>query len=81
METKRFFEVFNTLSTDEDLRILFFETDVRKISVNHNKTLLRIYITSDHIIEKKEILRMERLMGWPDAISAWAARRRSSFSE
>ena len=62
MEIKLFFEVFNTLVTDEELKILFQEVNVKKVSVNRNKTLLRVFILSDHIIEKKYILKMERLI-------------------
>ena len=62
METKQFFEVFNTLSVDEGLHLLFAEVDVKKVTVNRNKTILRIYILSDHLIEKKEVLKMERLI-------------------
>ncbi|MBR3635099.1 MAG: PolC-type DNA polymerase III, partial [Lachnospiraceae bacterium] len=42
--------------------MLFQEVNVKKVSVNRNKTLLRIFILSDHIIEKKYILKMERLI-------------------
>ena len=62
METKVFFDVFNTLVVDDDQRIMFSEVNVKKVSVNHSKTLLRIYILSDHLIEKKDILKMERLI-------------------
>ena len=62
MEIKLFFEVFNTLVTDDELKILFQEVNVKKVSVNRTKTLLRIFILSDHIIEKKFILKMERLI-------------------
>ena len=62
MEIKLFFEVFNTLVTDDELKILFQEVNVKKVSVNRTKTLLRIFILSDHIIEKKYILKMERLI-------------------
>lgn len=62
METKLFFEVFNTLSVDDSLHLLFSEVNVKKVSVNHNKTLLRVYILSDHLIEKKDIYKMERLI-------------------
>ena len=62
METKQFFEVFNTLSVDEGLHLLFAEVDVKKVTVNRNKTILRIYILSDHLIEKKDVLKMERLI-------------------
>ena len=62
METKQFFEVFNILSVDEGLHLLFAEVDVKKVTVNRNKTILRIYILSDHLIEKKDVLKMERLI-------------------
>jgi len=60
MEPKEFFEVFNTLLIDEELRLVFEEVIVKKISVNHNKSLLRVYTLSDHIIDKKDVFKMER---------------------
>ena len=60
MESKLFFETFNTIKADEELRILFENVVVKKVSVNINRTLLRVFIFSDHLIEKKDILKMER---------------------
>lgn len=62
MEPKLFFETFNTIKADEELRILFENVVVKKVSVNVNRTLLRVFIFSDHLIEKKDIVKMEKMI-------------------
>ena len=60
MEPKRFFQIFNTLVVSEDQRTLFEEVIGKKVSINKERTLLKVYITSDHLIDKKDIIKMER---------------------
>ena len=59
MEQKLFFEIFNTLNVDSDLKTMFSEVKVKKVSVNHNRSLLRVYIISKHLIDKRDINKME----------------------
>ncbi len=52
MESKSFFEVFPTLSLQDKARDYFSDTIVSRISSTKNRHVLRIYLTSNHIIPK-----------------------------
>ena len=60
MDLKSFFEVFNTIKVDSELITLFSEVLIKKVAINKDKTLLRVYIISDHLIEKKYVTKMEK---------------------
>ncbi|MCR5800243.1 MAG: PolC-type DNA polymerase III [Lachnospiraceae bacterium] len=62
MEPKLFFDIFNTILIDDDLKLVFSEVYVKKVSVNHNRTLLKVHIRSNHLIDKKDVYAMETAM-------------------
>ena len=55
MEPKAFLEVFKTLELKSGLRDMFDEVTVTKISSSKRRDVLKIYISSNHIIPKKDI--------------------------
>ena len=55
MEPKAFLEVFKTLELKSGLRDMFDEVLVTKVSSNKRRDVLKIYISSNHIIPKKDI--------------------------
>lgn len=52
---KAFLQVFATLQLKEQLRIMFEEVTVERLVATKRHDLLKIYITSNHIIPKKDI--------------------------
>ncbi len=56
---KRFFEVFETLELDAAGEQLFSDTMVTRVTISRDHSEIRIYLTSQHIIDKKEIRRTE----------------------
>ena len=57
---KNFFNVFPTLRADDDVRLLFSDVEVKKITTNSRRDFLNIYIFSRHLIQKKQIFQMEQ---------------------
>ena len=57
---KIFFHVFPTLKVEEDIRILFADVEVKKITTNTRRDFLHVYIFSRHLIQKKQIQLMEQ---------------------
>ena len=55
MEPKAFLEVFKALELKPGLREIFDEVLVTKVSSNKRRDILRIYISSNHIIPKKDV--------------------------
>ena len=55
MEPKAFLEVFKALDLKPGLREIFDEVLVTKVSSNKRRDILRIYISSNHIIPKKDV--------------------------
>ena len=51
---KKFFDVFPTLKTEEDLQALFRDVEVKKITTNTKRDFLHVHILSTHLIQKKE---------------------------
>ena len=58
----KFIDVFNKLNMDENLRKLFSDVDVEKITAPSDYSYLVIYIISGHIIDRASIRKMERLI-------------------
>ena len=52
---KKFFEVFPTLKLDTGLKDLFEQVTVDKVSSTKRKDFLRIYISSDRLIQKEDV--------------------------
>ncbi|MCR5419920.1 MAG: PolC-type DNA polymerase III [Lachnospiraceae bacterium] len=57
---KLFFEVFPTLKFNKELTMLFQNVEIIKLSQNTARDRLKVYIKSDHIIEKQDIYSVER---------------------
>ena len=56
---KKFFEVFPTLKLDTGLKDLYEQVTVEKVSSTKRKDFLRIYISSDRLIQKEDVFRVE----------------------
>ena len=56
---KKFFDVFPTLKLDTGLKDLYEQVMVDKVSSTKRKDFLRIYISSDRLIQKEDVLRVE----------------------
>ena len=57
-----FFEVFSELQMDDKIRRLFEDTQITKVSTNSSHDFLRVYLTSDHLIDKDALRRLEQKM-------------------
>ena len=57
--SKAFFEVFPALKLDEHTKEIMEQTVVEKVSTTRKQDFIRIYITSNRLIEKTDILRTE----------------------
>ncbi|EEG75253.1 PolC-type DNA polymerase III [[Clostridium] hylemonae] len=60
--SKPFFEVFPTLKTDEDMKMLFSGVDVLKVTTNSDRTFIKVHILSRHLLQKKRIYEMEKML-------------------
>ncbi|MDE6844957.1 MAG: PolC-type DNA polymerase III [Lachnospiraceae bacterium] len=56
---KKFFDVFPTLKLDTGLKDLYEQVTVDKVSSTKRKDFLRIYISSDRLIQKEDVFRVE----------------------
>ena len=59
---KKFQEVFSNLDLDKRNRTLFEDVIVNRVSVNQSNDFVRVFITSNHIIPKASIARVEKLL-------------------
>ena len=57
--SKKFFEVFPTLQLDKKLKTLLESTVVDRVTSNRAKDMLRIYLQSDHLLQKEMIWEVE----------------------
>lgn len=57
---KMFFEVFPTLSLEKEIRDLLEHVEVTKVTTTSKKDFIRIYISSQHLIQKKSIFALEQ---------------------
>lgn len=60
--SKVFFDVFPSLQLAEDVRFLFTDVHVQKVSANSARTFIRVYITSSHLIPKHTIYETEQMI-------------------
>ena len=60
--SKKFFEVFPTLEVEKRLKTLMDSTIVERVTSNRAKDFLRIYLTSDHLLQKEHLWEMEKLI-------------------
>ena len=65
----KFFEVFEGLKLDDSLNALMEDTIIEKLTTDSQKTLLRVYLSSHRLIERKDVymvqesIRKQRMMG------------------
>ena len=57
--SKQFFEVFPTLQLDKKMRTLLESTVVERVTSNRAKDMLRVYLQSDHLLQKELIWEVE----------------------
>ena len=57
--SKQFFEVFPTLQLDKKMRTLLESTVVERVTSNRAKDMLRVYLQSDHLLQKELIWETE----------------------
>ena len=60
--SKQFFEVFPTLQLDKKMKTLLENTQVERVTTNRTKDILRVYLQSDHLLQKNLIWDLEALM-------------------
>ena len=60
--SKPFFEVFPTLKVKDDIQMMFQGVEVTKVSTNSTRDFIRVSIYSRHLIQKKHIYEVERLL-------------------
>ena len=58
--SKQFFEVFPTLQLDKRMKSLLESTTVERVTSNRAKDMLRIYLQSDHLLQKEFIWETEK---------------------
>ena len=57
--SKKFFDVFPTLKLDTGLKNLYEQVTVDKVSSTKRKDFLRVYISSDRLIQKEDVFKVE----------------------
>jgi len=57
---KKFMEVFPGLKLDKTLKVLFEQVDVQRVASTKTRDVLRVYIYSEHLIEKRDVWQVER---------------------
>ncbi|MBR5577421.1 MAG: PHP domain-containing protein, partial [Lachnospiraceae bacterium] len=60
--SKKFFDVFPTLQVDKIVRTLMENTVVERVTSNRTKDLLRVYFSSDHLLQKEQLWDLERMI-------------------
>ena len=58
--SKTFLEVFPTLTVEQGLVNLLEKTQVTKISANHDKSHIRIYLHAERLVSKRTIWYLEK---------------------
>ena len=57
--SKKFFEVFPTLQLDKKMKTLLESTVVERVTSNRAKDMIRVYLQSDHLLQKDLIWETE----------------------
>ena len=60
--SKLFFEVFPTLKVKEEMKQLLAEVEVTKVASNSARDFIRVHIFSRHLIKKRRIYELERMI-------------------
>ena len=58
--SKAFFEVFPTLQLDGRKKTMLENTVIERVTSNARKNFLRVYLNSDHLLEKSLIFDIEK---------------------
>ena len=56
---KKFFEVFPTLKVNQEMKNLFEDVDVTKVTTNSDRVYLHVHLKSTHLLPKKFVNAME----------------------
>lgn len=59
---KNFFQVFQELKGNQDLEALFMTTEISRITLSRDRTKMKIYLHSDHLLKKSDLHAMEELI-------------------
>lgn len=57
--SKTFFEVFPTLNVEPEMKQLLETTEILKVSANHERNHIRIYLNTERLIFRKNIRKLE----------------------
>ncbi|MDY5541203.1 MAG: PolC-type DNA polymerase III N-terminal domain-containing protein, partial [Lachnospiraceae bacterium] len=57
---KGFMEVFPGLKLSADIRDIFAQTEVERVSTTRNKDILKIYLESSRLIQKEQIYQAQQ---------------------
>ena len=60
--SKTFFQVFPTLQVEKRMKTLLENTVVDRVTSNRARDFLRVYLTSDHILQKPDLWELEKLI-------------------
>ena len=60
--SKTFLEVFPTLQVEPGLKSLLEKAEVTKVSANHDRSHVRIYLHAERLIDKNKIWYLEKLI-------------------
>ncbi len=58
--SKPFFEVFPTLKVDDELRGIFEQAEVSKVTTNSERDFIKVHLLSRYLIQKKCVYEVER---------------------
>ena len=58
--SKLFFEAFPTLELNDELRSLFEETVVDRVSTTASREYLHVYVSSNHLLPKQAVFDVEK---------------------
>lgn len=58
--SKPFFEVFPTLKVDDELRGIFEQAEVSKVTTNSERDFIKVHLLSHYLIQKKCVYEVER---------------------
>ncbi len=60
--SKTFFEVFPTLDVEPEMKQLLETTEIIKVSANHERNHIRIYLNAERLIFRKNIRKLEEII-------------------
>ena len=58
--SKTFFQVFPTLEVEKRIKRLLENTKVERVTSNRARDFLRIYLVSDHLVQKPDLWEVEK---------------------